>query len=36
MIEKLGAVEARFGEVEQKLCDPAAASDPAAFASLMK
>ncbi len=36
MIEKLGAVEARFCEVEQRLCDPAVVSDPAAFASLMK
>ena len=36
MIEKLGAVEARFAEMEQKLCDPAVVSDPAAYASLMK
>ena len=36
MIEKLGAVEARFCELEQTLCDPAVTSDPAAFAALMK
>ena len=36
MIKKLGAVEARFDEMEQKLCDPAVVSDPAAYASLMK
>ena len=36
MIEKLSAVEARFAEMEQKLCDPAVVSDPAAYASLMK
>ena len=36
MIEKLGAVETRFDEVEQKLCDPAVVSDQAAYAALMK
>ena len=36
MIEKLSAVEARFCEVETKLCDPGVVSDPAAYASLMK
>ena len=36
MIDKLNAVKARFDEVETQLCDPAVASDPAVYASLMK
>ena len=36
MNEKLNAVEARFCEVEQTLCNPAVLSDPAAYAALMK
>ena len=36
MIEKLSAVESRFDEVEQKLCDPAVVSDQTAYAALMK
>ena len=36
MIEKLGAVETRFDEVEQALCDPAVLSDQTACAALMK
>ena len=36
MLEKLAAVEARFEDVNEKLCDPAVISDQKAYAALMR